>query len=159
MLNTLKWNLLTLTAFTALKGSTTEIVFGVLLYIVLNLLPFFYLWLLYKQQAKLSEEKTIKTIGTLYDGLQIKRLPFAGHEGMINDVWFYPAVFMIRRSLFILITVVLFDYPFLQMPINQALSLAYIRYLCKWNLFESRSRFYVEVASEFIGILACVCLQ
>ena len=113
MLNTLKWNLIALTAFTTLKGSTVEIIFGVLLYIALNLLPFFYLWLLYKQQAKLSTEKTIKTIGTLYDGLRIEKLSAAGHEGMINDVWFYPAVFMIRRSLFILITVVFFDYPFL----------------------------------------------
>ena len=54
LLNTLKWNLVALTAFTTLKGSTIELVIGVLLYIALNCLPFSYLWLLYKNQAKLS---------------------------------------------------------------------------------------------------------
>ena len=45
------------------------------------------------------------------------------------------------------------------MPAHQVLSIVYIGYLCKENLFESRLRFAVEVASEFICILACVFMQ
>ena len=159
-LNVLKWNLIALTGFTTLKsGETLEIVIAVVMYVGINCLPIFYGVLLYKKAEELKEEKTVKTIGTLYDGLRIDALPVPDRESDFNKVWNYPAVFMYRRSLFIIITVALFDYPQLQMPAHQALSIVYIGYLCKSNLFESRLRQAVEVASEFLCILTCVFMQ
>ena len=111
LLNTLKWNLIALTAFTTLKGEVLETVIAVLMYLVLNCLPFFYMWVLYKKKAEITEEKTLKTIGTLYDGLRIHAPSVAGRESDFTKFWHYPAVFMIRRSWFIVITVTLFDYP------------------------------------------------
>ena len=116
-MNVLKWNLIALTAFTTLKsGETLEIVIAVVMYVGINCLPIFYVWLLYTKVVVLKEEQTVKKIGTLYDGLQIHALPVADRQSDFNKVWNYPAVFMYRRSLFIVITVALFDYPQLQMP-------------------------------------------
>ena len=72
---------------------------------------------------KLNEKKTIKRVGTLYDGLRIHSLTNK-HESPIKKIVFlHSPIFMLRRSLFIIITVVLFDYPYLQMAAHQFLSL------------------------------------
>ena len=125
----------------------------------MNLLPFFYMWLLHKLRAELHKPEMVKKIGTLYDGLRIETLPVHDNEDVFEKVWLFPAVFMIRRSLFIVIHIVLFDHPYFQMPAHQFLSFFYVHYLCHGHLFENKMRLWVEVSSEFICIVACVFLQ
>ena len=61
--------------------------------------------------------------------------------------------------MFILITVLLFDYPFLQFSIHEVFTLAYIFYLVRPFRFESKLRKYTEVAAELINLLAITVLQ
>ena len=142
--------------FTKLRGTPAEVAIAVLLYIAFNMLPFFYMWLLHKLRAELHEPKMVKKIGTLYDGLRTEALPVQDSED--QKVWLFPGVFMIRRSLFIIIHIALFDYPYFQMPAHQFLSFIYVHYLCHGHLFENKLRLWVEVSSEFICIVACVFL-
>ena len=53
LLNTLKWNSVFLAGFTKLKGTPTEVAISVLLYLAINALPFFYMWILYKLREEL----------------------------------------------------------------------------------------------------------
>ena len=112
---------------------------------------------LYRIREKLEENE--KSCGTLYDGLRITIPTAHGQKSRPNSVWFYPIAFMLRRSMFIVITVIFFDYPMFQMPANQVLSVLYIAYLSQNNLFESKLRMSIEIASEFICLIACVFLQ
>ena len=152
-LNTLKWSMLSFVAFTTLKGSDSSVAIGVVIFIVIVALPFFFAEVLHKNKDNLNEENMKKTIGTLYDGLRVSSVRDT------KNVWWYPVVFMLRRVLFIVITVAMFDYPTLQMAAHQVLTLLYIKYLCTDNLFESKRRQRVEVASEFICMIACIFLQ
>ena len=108
-LNTLKWSLLSLVAFTTLKGSDSSVAIGVVIFLVLLALPFFFAKVVHKNKDNLKKENMKKTIGTLYDGLRVST------EKKINPIWWYPVAFMLRRILFIVITVAMFEYPSLQM--------------------------------------------
>ena len=66
---------------------------------------------------------------------------------------------MLRRTLFIVIVVAFFDYPILQFAINQVLSVFYISFLCRENLFEDKKRRLIEVGTEFLCLMAFIILQ
>ena len=72
----------------------------------------------------------------------------------------YPLAFFYRRTAFIVVTVYLFDYPAMQMILNQLLTLAMAAYLLHdRSLFESRSQKAVEVGSEVFFLMSCLFLQ
>ena len=82
---------------------------------MVNLLSVFYAVLLYCKRYKLREVETKAVYGTLYEGLC---LPNRNHEieWMRNKrVWFYPPIFMLRRTFFALTTVFFYDVPYIQM--------------------------------------------
>ena len=159
LLNTLKWNLLSLASFTIRVGTIPDTVFGVFIFIAMLCLPFFYARILYKAKDRLRKEKNRKKIGTLYDGLRTHILPKIGKERIRNPVWWFPVAFMLRRTAFIMVTVLLFDYPALQFIVHQIISLFYIRYLSTSNLFESKLRRWIEIVSEFICLLCALFMQ
>ena len=72
-----------------------------------------------------------------------------------------PLVFMQRRVLFILITVYAFDSPWLQFLLLNLMNMAYLCYIlsAKANLFEDEHRMRLEVAAEFLNLLATVTLM
>jgi len=74
-------------------------------------------------------------------------------------VWLHPIVYMLRRTAFILVTVLLFEFPTMQMIVHQLLTMATLVYLCQDNLFENRLRKWVEVISELLLLLSSIVLQ
>ena len=46
-------------------------------------------------------------------------------------------VFMIRRSLFVVVTIVMFDQPNIQMMAHNSLTLVSLVYLCHGGIYES----------------------
>ena len=75
-------------------------------------------------------------------------------------IWLYPLLWMLRRSIFMAITIFLFDYPILQFAANYFLSMAYIAYLVHQKaLYEDGKRRFVEVFTEFMILTSTVLLQ
>ena len=118
LMNSLKWNLLSFASFTIRIGTIPDTVFGVFIFIGMLCLPFFYGWILYRAKDRLRKEKNRKKIGTLYDGLRTHTLPRLSQERIRNPVWWFPVAFMLRRTAFIMVTVLLFDYPALQFSVH-----------------------------------------
>ena len=58
--------------------------------------------ILYAKRDSLSNEDTINTYGTLYVGKNIE-------EPSRNYVWVYPLTFFFRRTIFMIVTVFLFE--------------------------------------------------
>jgi hypothetical protein len=66
---------------------------------------------------------------------------------------------MLRRTAFILVTILLFDFPTMQMIVHQLLTMATLIYLCQDHLFENRFRQWVEVISEILLLFSSIVLQ
>ena len=86
--------------------------------ISLNLVPFLIPYVFHRYRDTLKEETTRKKIGSLYQTVEPEH----------NSSKSYPFVFLIRRSIFVLITFSLFIYPALQVQIQLASILLYIAY-------------------------------
>ena len=77
-----------------------------------------------------------------------------------HKIYRHPLIFMYRRTIFILITVFLFDYPTFQFMAHQVSSTAYMIYIMsRQHLFESALQQYVEVAVELMHFLLVAILQ
>ena len=72
----------------------------------------------------------------------------------------YPLAFFYRRTVFIIVTVFLFDRPAMQMILNQVLTMFMIIYLLyeSKSLFASRSMQIVETGSEVCFLISCLFL-
>ena len=90
--------------------------------IVLNLLPLLFAKILHRNQETLNSEDTLAKYGTLYEGLNLKETKDSPPKK--RAIWLNPLFFMFRRSLFIVLSVLLFDYPVLQMIGHCLLTLA-----------------------------------
>ena len=64
----------------------------------------------------MTKEKTIKSIGAIYEGKNV-------HGVTDHYVWLYPFIFFWRRTLYVVITVYLFEWPSLQAQAHVTLSL------------------------------------
>ena len=95
--------------------------------IVLNLLPILFAKVLHKNRETLETEETIQKYGTLYEGLTVKATLDSPQKQ--RHIWIFPLIFMFRRTLFIVLTVLLFDYPFMQMIGHCFLTLATAIYM------------------------------
>ena len=60
--------------------------------------------ILYRYRRRLASEHNKKTFGTVYKGRNIDRR-------RRNYIWIYPLKFLLRRMLFIIITVFFFEKP------------------------------------------------
>ena len=148
LLNSLKLNLSAFVVFTTPDSNAGNIFVAVLTLIAVNVAPVICCIVLWRNKEKLEEEENRKSFGSLFTGRNIKQ---ADHRIML-----YPLAFFYRRTVFIVITVFMFDYPALQMIVNQLLTLFMIVYLIyeSHSLFANRSQQIVEVGSE-IGYLVC----
>ena len=89
---------------------------------------------------------------SLYLGLKL--------NGKNRTIWLYPMLWMLRRSIFMVITIGLFHYPVLQFSANYALTIPYIAYLAHNKyLFEDGMRRFVEVFTEFMSMVSTILLQ
>ena len=67
-------------------------------------------------------------------------------------------MFMLRRSLFILVTYFLFDQPTLQIMAHQYLTMAYLCYIGRPLVFETKSRQRLEFLTEAASLFATIIL-
>ncbi len=69
----------------------------------------------------------------------------------------HPLIFFYRRTLFIVVTVYLLDYPALQMSAHYVLTMCTVAYF-GWNdrFFDDRPMKIVEIGSEFL--LDCISI-
>ena len=112
---------------------------------MLNLLPLLFARVLYKHRDSLDSKEKKEKFGTLYQGLSLKETP-----PKKLHIWIHPMIFMFRRTLFIVLSVVLFDHPVLQMAGHCLLTLATAIYLSTDSLFVSKARQAVEVGNEIL---------
>ena len=82
-------------------------------------------------------------IGTLYNGLQIEK----------NSAMSYSIVFLVRRSIFIVITFALFNQPGLQIHLMIFLTIIYIMYLGYSDFHLSKQGKALEMTNETILVL------
>lgn len=109
MLSSIKTNLAAMVVFSrGFPEETSQGVIAILqLFFFALVLPCIFAILLKKNAEKLGEESTIAAYGALYKGLVPE-----------NSLWTYPLVFFLRRTLFALATVYLFDRPGLQIIVQ-----------------------------------------
>ena len=83
--------------------------------LVVTSLPVAFSCLICRKRDTLDEEKTRESIGSIYEGKNVKK---DGHKAFL-----YPMLFFLRRTCFIIVTVLLFDYPALQMQSHLVLTM------------------------------------
>ena len=124
LLNSLKINYSAACVFKHTDAGAWSQFVAVLMLVGINVCPLILARILYKNNGVLEDKEKVSKIGTLYEG---KNVP----ADRKHRVWIYPLVFFFRRSLFIVGTLVLFDYPALQMVVHQLLSVAMLAYMLK----------------------------
>ena len=124
LLNSLKINYSAACVFKHTDAGAWSQFVAVLMLVGINVCPLILARILYKNNGVLEDKDKVSKIGTLYEG---KNVP----ADRKHRVWIYPLVFFFRRSLFIVGTLVLFDYPALQMVVHQLLSVAMLAYMLK----------------------------
>ena len=108
-MNALKLNMATFTVFKTKDLGSGEAVVSYFMSLVLLGLPFFYAYVLHKNKAVLSVDKTIESFGALYENLNISTNE--KKEKISRKVYVYVSVFLLRRTLFIFVTIWLMKYP------------------------------------------------
>ena len=76
---------------------------AIALIIIVNFVVYLFYRVLKRQNEKLEEEDNQKSIGSLYNGKNVRMGEHRMHM--------YPIAFFLRRGLFIAASVYLFDYP------------------------------------------------
>ena len=106
--------------------TTMKMVTSISILSVFQLFPIIFYITLKRKKDNLSDLGMRASIGTLYQGLKIKS----------RNILFYSPVFLVRRSLFVLLTFILFDMPNMQIQVLIVLNLAYISYVSLANVHE-----------------------
>ena len=124
---------------------------------MLNLLPLLFAKLLHKNKETLSSEETRAKIGTLYEGLNLEETK--DRYPKKRQIWVHPLMFMFRRTIFIAISVLLFNYPSMQMMGHCLLTLASAIYVAQDKMYTSRARQAVELGNEMLLLLISQLIQ
>ena len=114
---------------------------------VLNLCPFLFFMMVMRNQSDLDKPVVREKIGTLYNGLR------TGSTGTKS----YYFVFLLRRSLFVLITFLLFFQPGIQVQLMIYMTLLYVIYLGHSEFFEQFSSKSIEIFNESVFVLIQYC--
>ena len=134
LLNALKLNL---TALMGITASGLEKLPSIALLVVLNLLPFVYSYVLIRKGDELKTEDNVKRYGNLYQDLRLETFEDPPKK---RNIWLYPMTFMLRRCIFMVLTVYAFEHPHIQMICHCVLTLVTAVYLSSGALFKERSR-------------------
>ena len=79
----------------------------------------------------MKDEVTVKSIGSFYSGKNV--------HSPKHQVHLYVVAFFLRRGLFVIATVYLFDYPQMQMVVHHVLTMTFTSYLAFNNsMYASR---------------------
>ena len=115
-----------------------------LLLTILAIFPFVFAVILWKNYKHLSDEAVRKKFGSLYIGayLDNKVYPLT-----------YSIIFLIRRSLFSLLTALAFEYPSLQVQLLIFSTILYIIYLNFLQIYEVPHDLWLENFNEVFFIL------
>jgi len=151
LLNALKLNMSGFVAVKLATGLNIDLMIGVGIIAFINFVPLKFFMILYNNHYELADEAFVKKSGTLVLG---KRVDDDDHK-----IWAFPIMFFFRRTLFIVVTVFLLDYPFFQMVAHYVLTMLTIAYLAyDTRLFSSKSIKLVEIGSELLLHLFSISL-
>ena len=129
MLNCLKLNNTGMVAFIGLSTGIVQFSLSVLIVTVMTTLPIIYAVIVYKKRKELNKAETKEKFHSLYLGLEQKDSKNIKVGNSYYAIWLYPLLWMLRRSIFMAITIFLFEYPIIQFAANYILSIAYITFL------------------------------
>ena len=129
-------------------GDTGEIQQGVIsifLIVTLGLLPFIYVYVMYRKFDDLRMPSVRDRFGTIYNNMNPKKVSALA----------YVTVFIARRSLFVLLTFTLAMYPNLQIQIFTYSTLLFMCYFNADLLHVSRTLQLLETINEYFFLLLC----
>ena len=95
--------------FTGLAAGTWSFISSVVSLIFLCLLPIIFASIVFENRNQLDEPEIEAKYSNLFQGLRL--LTFTTPRRHIQRLWMYPANFMLRRLIFMLLTVFLFNSP------------------------------------------------
>ena len=155
-LNALKFNMSSMVVFYKESSSVGSTFVAALLFVGFTIVvPIVLIRIVYINRASLHELKMILKYGTMYSGRRVIDL--------IDErrVWVYPFIFFVRRTLFAIATVSLFEYPSLQVIVHQFLTMATLIYLCNDSrMFMDNSQRVTEIISElFLLLISVLAIQ
>ena len=162
LLNALKLNLM---AMLPLNSNDEDADFvkklvPILLLIILVQLPFIYVCCLEKRKSELDQPMVSNSIGNLYQGLNLEQLEEKDEEKKSKSVWHYTFVFLVRRQLFIVLTVFVFEHPNMQMIGHIILTMINSAYLvADPAMFEEKNRKRIEVLNDLVLLLLSLFMQ
>ena len=153
-LNALKFNMSSMVVFYNDSSSAGSTFVAALLFICFSVaVPIVLIWIVYINRDTLHELKMKLKFGTMYSGRRVIDFIYE------RRVWVYPATFFIRRTLFAITTVSLFEHPYMQMIVHQFLTMATLVYLCNDDrMFTDNSQRFTEIVSEIFLLLISVLL-
>ena len=157
MLNSLKFYMTAIVILHDNKDDKGMVAKAAVILILVSALPILFSSVLYIKRVWLEEEKNVKTWGTLYIGRDV----LATHD---HRAWLAPIAFFLRRLLFVIIAVHLFDKPLMQLFAHQALVMATVVYMVHdGRAWRDKGLIWVEVGSEMalmmMTVLAQECLR
>ena len=127
------------------KTRDTEWIVSYILLVIMGFLPFLYMFILCRRE--LGSEETKTRFGALYTGLRAENK---------KSTAVYPAVFLTRRYVFIVLTVFLFDWPYMQVVGHLTLTTLSLGYMIGLDIYEDRGKLVVEAANEVLLYFAGV---
>ena len=113
------------------------------LLIILNLCPILFYSIVARNTGNLHKDEIQSKIGTLYSGLKAKH----------PSVKFQSLAFLVRRSLFVAITFLLFKYPGIQVQLMIYMTMLQIIYIGHQDFYETRGARTLEIINESIFVL------
>ena len=143
ILNSLKLTMTALVAFKVNKDRLTDLSSAIGIVAMLNLAPIIFYCTVRANRSKLGDEEIQKVIGAIYMGKNIEKAN--------SNAGLFPMGFFWRRTLFVVVTVYLFDWPSMQMIAHQVLTvLLIISLVADKSAFESTSQKTIEIGSELM---------
>ena len=140
-LNSIKLNFMAFIVFRPPIGGFLDIVLASIIMVLIIGIPIFFLRLLRKNRKSLNDEKQSNVFGALYQGKNV--MEDAQHE------FIYPLIFFYRRTIFIIATIFLFDFPTLQTVVNTVLSFSSLVYLFSdRHQYNSKQQKVIELSTE-----------
>ena len=131
-------------------------ILSITLLVVLNLLPFIYSCILIRKGDELKNENNEKRYGNLYIDQRLKTLEDPPKK---RNVWLYTMIFMVRRTIFVVLTVFGIENPHMPLICHSILTLGTACYLASSNIFKEKSRQRIEIANEMLLLTVSVLLK
>ena len=117
----------------------------IIVLVILNLAPAVFYLVMICKKGSLDSQQSRESIGTLYQTVDITKRGSGS----------YIIVYLLRRSFFVFVTFVFFDYPGFQIQIFLFSCVYYILYLNYVPSFKEKMSFTTEVLNEGLFLIMC----